>query len=60
VVDEDNQVMCLTCHKAHGSKYDNMLVWPYARYSGTGVPTSYRPIDSNTACQQCHNRGVHG
>ncbi|MBM3472876.1 MAG: hypothetical protein FJX75_06380 [Armatimonadetes bacterium] len=56
-VAEANEVMCLTCHKAHGSRYDSLLVWPYVRYSSASPP--YSSIDRNAACQQCHNRGVH-
>jgi len=37
-----NEVFCLTCHKAHGSRYQNSLRWS---------------IDSNLGCQQCHNKG---
>jgi hypothetical protein len=56
-VDDDNEVTCLTCHKAHGSKYDSLLCWPYSRYSS--APTPYSPIDRSAGCQQCHNRGIH-
>lgn len=37
-----NEVFCLTCHKAHGSRYKNSLRWPE---------------ESNLGCQQCHNKG---
>jgi len=37
-----NEVFCLTCHKAHGSRHKNSLRWPE---------------NSNPACQQCHNKG---
>lgn len=43
-----NQVFCLTCHKAHGSKYDSTVVWPY--YEGGA--------DQTSACDQCHNKGA--
>ncbi|MBI5442709.1 MAG: hypothetical protein HY900_16035 [Deltaproteobacteria bacterium] len=42
-----NQVMCTTCHLAHGGKYPKGLVWPY-REAG-------EPVDRNSGCQQCHN-----
>ena len=42
VVAQDNQVFCLTCHKAHGSGYRSSLRWP---------------SDSGAGCQQCHNKG---
>lgn len=43
-----NRVFCLSCHKAHGSKYDSALVWPH--YT-TG------DADQTSACGQCHNAG---
>jgi len=58
-VHADNDVMCLTCHKAHGSKYDSAQCWPYQRYSAVTPNPAYSPIDRAAACQQCHNRGVH-
>lgn len=42
-----NQVMCASCHLAHGGKYKKGLVWPYLE-SGS-------PADANSGCQQCHN-----
>lgn len=47
VVAGDNQVMCASCHLAHGGKYRKGLTWPY-RDSGS-------PVDKNSGCQQCHN-----
>lgn len=43
----NNQVICGTCHLAHGGKYKKGLVWPN-RESGS-------PVDQNSGCQQCHN-----
>ncbi|MGO8672204.1 MAG: cytochrome c3 family protein [Capsulimonadaceae bacterium] len=37
-------IQCLTCHKAHGSKYKYDLVWPY--FEGGA--------DMLSGCQQCH------
>lgn len=45
---DTNQVFCLSCHKAHGSKYDSTVVWPY--YEGGA--------DQTSACDQCHNKGA--
>lgn len=42
-VAENNEVFCLTCHKAHGSDEAFSNVWNY----GSG---------NNAGCQQCHNR----
>ena len=41
---EDNQVFCLTCHKAHGSTNNSSMRWDYR-------------TNSNRGCQQCHNKG---
>lgn len=41
----NNEVMCMTCHLAHGGKYQKGLVWP-KKEGGT---------DSNSGCNQCHN-----
>jgi len=43
-VAQNNEVFCLTCHKAHGSEYASSLRWPY------------RTEDSNLGCEQCHNK----
>jgi len=42
-----NQVMCGSCHLAHGGRYLRGLVWPHVE------PGS--PADVNSGCQQCHN-----
>lgn len=47
VVAADNQVMCASCHLAHGGKHRKGLVWPY-KDSGS-------PVDKDSGCQQCHN-----
>lgn len=44
IVAPNNEVFCLTCHKAHGSDYESAMRWDYRR-------------DSNSGCQQCHNKG---
>lgn len=43
----NNEVMCGTCHLAHGGKYKAGLVWPQL---DSGSPT-----DKDSGCQQCHN-----
>jgi formate-dependent nitrite reductase cytochrome c552 subunit len=43
-----NKVFCLSCHKAHGSKYDSTVVWPH--YTSGAA-------DQTSACGQCHNSG---
>jgi predicted CXXCH cytochrome family protein len=45
IVAPDNEVFCLTCHKAHGSTYPFALRW---NYGTPGSPTA------SDGCQQCH------
>ncbi len=45
---DTNEVFCLSCHKAHGGKYDSATVWPY--YEGGA--------DQTSACDQCHKKGA--
>lgn len=47
IVATNNQVICTTCHLAHGGKYQKGLVWPF-KEGGT---------DYNSGCDQCHNGG---
>ena len=42
-----NQVMCMTCHFAHGGPYEYGLVWPYKEGS---------TADTNSGCKQCHSQ----
>lgn len=43
----NNQVMCSSCHLAHGGKHKKGLVWPNKDSGG--------PVDKDSGCQQCHN-----
>jgi hypothetical protein len=43
----DNQVMCETCHLAHGGDYEHGFVWPEEGAGSTA--------DKDSGCQQCHN-----
>lgn len=45
-VSADNEVFCLSCHKAHGSVHAFGMVWSY----GTGEAEL-----GNSGCNQCHN-----
>ncbi len=45
VVAGNNEVFCLTCHKAHGSANPFSLRWDYGTRTATGA----------AGCQQCHN-----
>ncbi|MGE5716568.1 MAG: cytochrome c3 family protein [Acidobacteriota bacterium] len=45
VVAGNNEVFCLTCHKAHGSENPFSLRWDYGAKTATGT----------AGCQQCHN-----
>lgn len=49
VPDATNKVFCLSCHKAHGSKFEAGLVWPH---------TTRNAADRPAACNQCHNKGL--
>ena len=44
-VAQNNEVFCLTCHKAHGNINESSLRW------------DYRASDPNLGCQQCHDKG---
>ncbi|MCL5103079.1 MAG: hypothetical protein M1133_03040 [Armatimonadetes bacterium] len=46
-VTTDNEVFCLSCHKAHGSTHAFGMAWPYGT-SGNGLASS-------SGCNQCHN-----
>jgi len=46
----NDSVMCLSCHMAHGSNYDDMLRWDYTTMTvGSGGPAS------GTGCFACHS-----
>ncbi len=45
---DGDQVMCLSCHRAHGTPYNDMLRWDYSTCNaGTGSP-------STCGCYVCH------
>ncbi|RLA81698.1 MAG: hypothetical protein DRG33_00080, partial [Deltaproteobacteria bacterium] len=39
-----DQVQCLSCHRAHGSPYPDMLRWDYRNWPGGGM----------NGCAVCH------
>ena len=43
---ETDEVFCGSCHKPHGSEYEQSLRWPY--YEGGNAFLA--------GCQQCHNK----
>jgi len=47
----DSVITCLTCHRAHGSPYDNILRWDYGLVLAGTDHTGPR-----TGCQVCHSR----
>lgn len=47
LVNATNEIMCASCHLAHGGKHKKGLVWPYLETDN--------PADANSGCQQCHN-----
>jgi predicted CXXCH cytochrome family protein len=42
-------VMCLSCHRAHGSQYPDMLRWDYSTTCNSGV------ADEDCGCFKCHS-----
>ena len=46
LVAANNEVFCLTCHKAHGSENPFSLRWDYGARTATGT----------AGCRQCHNK----
>lgn len=59
----DNRIMCLSCHKAHASKYDNMTRWDTNGHAfiANGA-TDFNGVAStgdNPAygCGKCHQKG---
>lgn len=59
----DSQIMCLTCHKAHASKFENMTRWDPGSHSfianGEIDFTGQVSSGDNTAygCGKCHQKG---
>jgi hypothetical protein len=59
----DSRIMCLTCHKAHATKYDNMTRWDTGTHSfiANGA-TDFTGAVSNGdnpayGCGKCHQKG---
>jgi hypothetical protein len=48
----DAIVMCLSCHRAHGSLFDGILRWDYKNWPATGITTATG--DLITGCNICH------
>jgi hypothetical protein len=46
VVAQDNEVFCLSCHKAHGNTNSFGLLW------NPGEPST--PLEATAGCHQCH------
>ena len=42
-----DQVMCLSCHRAHGSPYPDMMRWDYSQCNAGSA-------NSNCGCFVCH------
>ena len=43
----DNQVICSSCHFAHGGPHGEGMIWPHEDSGGSA--------DKDSGCQQCHN-----
>ena len=50
VVPGTDMVMCLSCHRAHGSPYDDMLRWNY----DPGTKAGGGGVSDGTGCFVCH------
>ncbi|GAB4388381.1 MAG: hypothetical protein Kow0025_07320 [Thermodesulfovibrionales bacterium] len=50
VVDENSVIMCLSCHRAHASPYQDMLRWDYTEMEAG------RSRPGNGGCFACHTR----
>ncbi|MDD2558383.1 MAG: cytochrome c3 family protein, partial [Desulfuromonas sp.] len=50
VVPGKDMVMCLSCHRPHGSPYADMLRWDYSAQI-SGEPS---PSETHTGCFFCH------
>ncbi len=50
-----NDIMCLTCHFAHGGPYYDGLRWDYTSSVATGSQEG-KGVFSDRGCQLCHNR----
>lgn len=53
--DNEDKVMCLSCHFAHGGPYYDNLRWDYLASVGQGTQSG-NSIASNKGCQMCHKR----
>ncbi len=50
VVPGTDMVMCLSCHRPHGSPYPDMLRWPYEEMTAGGAGVGWE----NKGCFTCH------
>lgn len=50
-----DEVMCLSCHFAHGGPYYDNLRWDYLTDVAAGSQTATE-VGATVGCQQCHNR----
>jgi hypothetical protein len=55
VVPGEDMVMCLSCHRAHGSPYNDLLRWNYE----TGTIAGGGGISEGTGCFVCHTEKDH-
>jgi hypothetical protein len=48
------QVMCISCHRTHGSPNDNMLRWAYVSTDPGGSTMNAAGGNNTTGCFRCH------
>lgn len=51
----NQQVMCLTCHYAHGTKATNTVTFNRADGTSTSTSSTLLRLDNRGVCQVCHN-----
>jgi predicted CXXCH cytochrome family protein len=66
--DNDSQVSCITCHRAHATSAQNSGRWDFniAMFHSDGLasgswvmPQTYNNPNQRSLCNKCHNKDVH-
>ncbi len=56
VTADHDMVMCLSCHRPHGSPYADILRWPYAATDETGAGSPF--AKAAQGCTICHTQKI--
>ena len=54
VVADDAIVTCISCHRAHGSPYDDILRWQYNEGNASDIHAGGTGATGNVGCFICH------